>query len=104
MNYKKMTLEELEHEMCKQLKKENKELRKQIDELCEQTKWTKYDPNDPSTHPQKRLDWLVFTRNGNFFVMPAPDTEEIKHGWDMCVTHWRPLPKPPVEMENRNED
>lgn len=99
MNYKKMTLEELEHEMCKQLKKENKELRKRVDELCEQSKWTKYDPNDPSTHPKKRMDCLVLIRNGNFFVAFLSDTEEIKYFWDELVTHWRPLPKPPVETE-----
>lgn len=99
MNYKKMTLEELEHEMCKQLKKENKKLRKRVGELYEQSKWTKVNPNDPNTFPRKGMDWLVFTRSGNFYIMLFSDHEDIKYFWENSVTHWRQLPVPPVETE-----
>jgi hypothetical protein len=97
MNYKKMTLEELEHEMCKQLKKENKEMRKRIEELERDDKWTKFDPDDPKTHPPA-FTRVEFSIDG--FITCGTQHVILMATWRGAETiHWRPLPPPPVETE-----
>lgn len=66
----------------------------------ERANWVKFDPNDEATHPMKTDEYLValdgwaFAQAVIFYKSKSAfDTQEN-------VTHWRPLPKPPVETED----
>lgn len=65
----------------------------------ERANWVKFNPNDEATHPLKTDEYLVvldgwaFAQAVIFYKSKSAfDTQEN-------VTHWRPLPKPPVETE-----
>ena len=64
----------------------------------ERTEWTKFDPNDTKTFPPC---------NGTYWVFRSVEPRQMesnfygeKAGFAVtCITHWRPLPKPPGKEE-----
>ena len=71
----------------------------------ERSGWIKFDPDDPKTFPPKDINTLVHSKYGNFNVMLFSENEKIiKEYWVDFVTHWRPLPKPPVKEESNEAE
>ena len=68
----------------------------------ERVQWTKFDPNDPKTFPPCGgfLGYVAGTvvRSGRH---PGETDEYFANKFSIKnhLTHWRPLPKPPVETE-----
>lgn len=62
--------------------------------------WTRFDPNDPKTFPPETGYYIVSIVEQDFtetFYFDGRD--DTVRDWTGEVTHWRPLPKPPVESE-----
>lgn len=118
-----MKLEKLEHEEYERLKKENERLKKENEELrkCVEIlnghfKWTRIDLNDPKTFPQGDEEEVLLyvtchnRENIEKFIMQATvnwisrnecyfsdfNGDEVHDNVD-DITHWSPLPKPPIE-------
>lgn len=74
---------------------------------AEKMLWTKFDPNDPKTFPKDdesvlvyydgEIVWLEAHVCDGYCTFFSPEwNPKMKH-----ITHWRPLPKPPQETEER---
>ena len=68
----------------------------------ERVQWTKFDPNDTITFPREK--------DGNMFIVLQIYKGKIiknmatfdTYWWEKCnVTHWRPMPMAPNEIETK---
>ena len=76
----------------------------------ERVQWTRFDPNDPKTFPPlgEFIGYFIdgrYKENGFQFICHREenDTDDLfaEHLIFGPLTHWRPLPKPPVETEGK---
>ena len=70
----------------------------------EKEEWIKFDPDDPNTIPPKNTVVLLTTQGlpleDNIHTWRTyPQKRHNAQGLPGTFTHWRPLPKPPVETE-----
>lgn len=68
----------------------------------ERSEWMCFNPNDPKTYPPK--GWFLGYVAGTIvqLLRHPEETDEYfanKFSIKNHLTHWRPLPKPPVETE-----
>lgn len=64
--------------------------------------WTKFDPDDPKTFPPELTRVLAFDRNSGKVFIEKFDVDLRVWLLPWCViTHWRPLPKLPLEIDGR---
>ena len=69
----------------------------------ERVQWTKFNPNDPKTFPPCNIKILLTLAGADEDVLCIFQTHRQERqnarGLPAPFTHWRPLPKPPVESE-----
>lgn len=61
--------------------------------------WTKFDSGNPKTFPEHGSLVLMCRKDGVVCFGHFFDGDEKRSYWGHEVTHWKPLPEPPVEME-----
>lgn len=66
----------------------------------EKVQWVKFDPNDESTFPPREGMYLVCRGVEPYFREAKYYGDKVGFG-DTCVILWRPLPKLPLEIDNR---
>lgn len=64
-----------------------------------QDKWIKFDSDNPKTFPEHGSLVLMCRKDGVVCFGHFFDGDEKRLYWGHEVTHWQPLPKPPVETE-----
>lgn len=82
---------------------------KEIDEALEagtlkiedysRDEWIKLDLNDPKTFPPKTNEYIVAIEGHSTSTTRKYSAEYLEFFAPEKITHWRPLPKPPVESE-----
>ena len=65
----------------------------------ERVQWTRFDANDPSTFPPKTDEYIVAIDGRSTSTTRKFSVEYAEFFSPEKITHWRPLPKPPVETE-----
>ena len=62
--------------------------------------WVRFDPNDPKTFPPESTRVQVFDKESEDILTAKYDYDSNEWSLSWCmITHWRPLPVPPVETE-----
>ena len=68
----------------------------------ERNEWTRFDPDDPKTFPTRK-DGRILIVHHYWAGKSNIDFLTFNHSfwWGHHITHWRPLPKPPTETEEK---
>lgn len=69
----------------------------------ERATWTRFDVNNPKTFPPKTGEYVVAIEGRSTSTTRKFSTEYSEFFAPEKITHWRPLPKPPVESEEKYE-
>lgn len=82
--------------LCDAIQEDNFEI-----EGFERVQWTKFDPHNPVTFPKDSERVLVYDADGYVYevyawILSGGTKCEFYTGERVQITHWRPLPEPPV--------